>query len=84
MRSCIVLTGVLNYRKHGKETIPERKKMGIRITQYTGREFMTTMPEGPNQNPHQTILPAASSRWRHWTGWGFIWLLLQETPRTAI
>ncbi|HGH5991902.1 fatty acid biosynthesis protein FabY [Morganella morganii] len=60
------------------ETIPLSEKMGIRITQYTGQEFMTTMPEGPNQNLHQTIFAGSQFSMATLTGWGLIWLLLQE------
>lgn len=60
------------------ETIPLSEKMGIRIAQYTGQEFMTTMPEGPNQNLHQTIFAGSQFSMATLTGWGLIWLLLQE------
>ncbi|MDI8954216.1 YiiD C-terminal domain-containing protein, partial [Salmonella enterica subsp. enterica serovar Anatum] len=29
--------------------------MGVRIQQYTGQKFITTMPETGNQNPHHTV-----------------------------
>lgn len=35
--------------------IPLSEKMGVRISQYTGQKFMTTMPETGNQNPHHTL-----------------------------
>jgi thioesterase domain-containing protein len=35
--------------------IPLSEKMGVRIQQYTGQKFITTMPETGNQNPHHTL-----------------------------
>ncbi len=35
--------------------IPLSEKMGVRIQQYTGQKFITTMPEAGNQNPHHTL-----------------------------
>ena len=37
------------------EHIPLSEKMGVRIQQYTGQKFITTMPETGNQNPHHTL-----------------------------
>lgn len=37
------------------EHIPLSEKMGVRIQQYTGQKFITTMPEIGNQNPHHTL-----------------------------
>lgn len=37
------------------EHIPLSEKMGVRISQYTGQRFVTTMPEIGNQNPHHTL-----------------------------
>ena len=34
------------------EHIPLSEKMGVRISQYTGQRFVTTMPEIGNQNPY--------------------------------
>ncbi|VTM48778.1 GNAT family acetyltransferase YiiD [Klebsiella pneumoniae] len=36
--------------------------MGVRIQQYTGQKFITTMPEAGNQNPHIRCSPAACFR----------------------
>lgn len=54
------------------------KKMGIRISQYTGKKFMTTMPEIGNQNPHHTLFAGSLFTLATLTGWGLIWLLLRE------
>ncbi|CDL85060.1 fatty acid biosynthesis protein FabY [Xenorhabdus szentirmaii] len=58
--------------------IPLSEKMGLRITQYTGQSFMTTMPEAGNQNPHNTIFAGSLFSQATLTAWGLIWLLLQE------
>lgn len=58
--------------------IPLSKKMGVRISQYTGQRFMTTMSESVNINPHQTIFAGSQFSLATLTGWGLIWLLLQE------
>lgn len=60
------------------ETIPLSEKMGIRITQYTGQRFVTTMQESANQNLHHTIFAGSQFSMATLTGWGLIWLLLQE------
>jgi len=46
------------------EHIPLSEKMGVRIQQYTGQKFITTMPETGNQNPHHTLFAGVYSRWR--------------------
>ncbi|SFN95656.1 fatty acid biosynthesis protein FabY [Xenorhabdus japonica] len=58
--------------------IPLSEKMGLRITQYTGQRFITTMPEAGNQNPHHTIFAGSLFSQATLTAWGLIWLLLQE------
>ncbi len=58
--------------------IPLSEKMGLRITQYTGQRFVTTMPEAGNQNPHHTIFAGSLFSQATLTAWGLIWLLLQE------
>ena len=58
--------------------IPLSEKMGVRIEQYTGKRFVTTMPEAGNQNPHNTIFAGSQFSLATLTGWGMIWLLLQE------
>ncbi|WP_036768271.1 fatty acid biosynthesis protein FabY [Photorhabdus australis] len=58
--------------------IPLSEKMGVRISQYTGQSFITTMPESGNQNPHQTLFAGSLFSLATLTGWGLIWLLLQE------
>ncbi|WP_047683474.1 MULTISPECIES: fatty acid biosynthesis protein FabY [Xenorhabdus] len=58
--------------------IPLSEKMGLRITQYTGQRFITTMPEAGNQNPHHTIFAGSLFSQSTLTAWGLIWLLLQE------
>ncbi|MDE9448237.1 fatty acid biosynthesis protein FabY, partial [Xenorhabdus bovienii] len=58
--------------------IPLSEKMGLRITQYTGQRFITTMPEAGNQNPHNTIFAGSLFSQATLTAWGLIWLLLQE------
>ncbi|CDG19846.1 conserved protein of unknown function [Xenorhabdus poinarii G6] len=58
--------------------IPLSEKMGLRIVQYTGQRFITTMPEAGNQNPHQTIFAGSLFSQATLTAWGLIWLLLQE------
>lgn len=58
--------------------IPLSEKMGVRIQQYTGQHFITTMPETGNQNPHQTIFAGSQFSLATLTGWGLIWLLLRE------
>ncbi len=61
------------------DNIPLSEKMGMRILQFTGQKFITTMPQTGNQNPHHTLFAGvASSPWRR-TGWGLIWLLLRES-----
>ncbi|MTC59456.1 fatty acid biosynthesis protein FabY [Providencia rustigianii] len=58
--------------------IPLSEKMGVRIEQYTGKRFITTMPEAGNQNPHNTIFAGSQFSLATLTGWGMIWLLLHE------
>lgn len=58
--------------------IPLSEKMGVRISQYTGQKFMTTMPETGNQNPHHTLFAGSLFSLATLTGWGLIWLLLRE------
>jgi thioesterase domain-containing protein len=52
--------------------------MGVRISQYTGQRFVTTMPESGNQNPHHTLFAGSLFSLATLTGWGLIWLLLRE------
>ncbi len=52
--------------------------MGVRISQYTGQRFVTTMPEAGNQNPHHTLFAGSLFSLATLTGWGLIWLLLRE------
>lgn len=58
--------------------IPLSEKMGVRIQQYTGQKFTTTMPETGNQNPHHTLFAGSQFSLATLTGWGLIWLLLRE------
>ncbi|MGM3173837.1 fatty acid biosynthesis protein FabY [Dickeya lacustris] len=58
--------------------IPLSEKMGVRISQYTGQKFITTMPEAGNQNPHHTLFAGSLFSLATLTGWGLIWLLLRE------
>ncbi|BES86939.1 GNAT family N-acetyltransferase [Pectobacterium araliae] len=60
------------------EHIPLSEKMGVRISQYTGKKFITTMPEAGNQNPHHTLFAGSMFSLATLTGWGLIWLLLRE------
>jgi thioesterase domain-containing protein len=52
--------------------------MGVRIQQYTGQKFITTMPEIGNQNPHHTLFAGSLFSLATLTGWGLIWLMLRE------
>ncbi len=54
--------------------IPLSEKMGVRIQQYTGQKFITTMPEAGNQNPHHTLFAGSLFSLATLTGWGLIWL----------
>lgn len=58
--------------------IPLSEKMGVRISQYTGKHFVTMMPEAGNQNFHHTTFAGSLFSLATLTGWGFIWLLLRE------
>lgn len=58
--------------------IPLSEKMGVRILQYTGQKFITTMPETGNQNPHHTLFAGSLFSLATLTGWGIIWLMLRE------
>ncbi len=40
--------------------------------------FYTTIPESGNQNPHHTIFAGSQFSLATLTGWGLIWLLMQE------
>ncbi|XNM61750.1 hypothetical protein ACLK1T_11180 [Escherichia coli] len=42
---------------------PASEKMGVRIQQYTGQKFITTMPETGNQ---RTIMAASLVVYSHW------------------
>ncbi len=44
--------------------------MGVRIQQYTGQKFITTMPEAGNQNPHHTLFAGSLFSLATLTGWG--------------
>jgi thioesterase domain-containing protein len=50
----------------------------VRIQQYTGQKFITTMPETGNQNPHNTLFAGSLFSLATLTGWGLIWLMLRE------
>ncbi|WP_199015986.1 fatty acid biosynthesis protein FabY [Shimwellia pseudoproteus] len=58
--------------------IPLSEKMGVRIVQYTGQQFITTMPEAGNQNPNHTLFAGSLFSLATLTGWGLIWLMLRE------
>lgn len=58
--------------------IPLSDKMGVRIQQYTGQKFITTMPEAGNLNLHKTIFAGSLFSLATLTGWGLIWLLMRE------
>ncbi|MEA1062935.1 fatty acid biosynthesis protein FabY [Erwinia sp. HR93] len=58
--------------------IPLSEKMGVRILQYTGQKFITTMPESGNQNPNNTLFAGSLFSIATLTGWGLIWLMLRE------
>lgn len=58
--------------------IPLSEKMGVRISQYTGQRFITTMPHTGNQNLHDTVFAGSLFSLATLTGWGLIWLLLRE------
>lgn len=58
--------------------IPLSEKMGVRIMQYTGQQFITSMPETGNQNPHHTLFAGSLFSLATLTGWGLIWLMLRE------
>ncbi|MEA9444743.1 fatty acid biosynthesis protein FabY [Candidatus Fukatsuia symbiotica] len=60
------------------DNIPLSEKMGVRISQYTGQRFITTMPEAGNQNPHHTLFAGSLFSLATLTGWGLIWLWLRE------
>ncbi|XNM52915.1 YiiD C-terminal domain-containing protein [Escherichia coli] len=60
------------------EHIRLSEKMGVRIQQYTGQKFITTMPETGNQNPHHTLFAGSLFSLATLTGWGLIWLMLRE------
>ncbi|MGV3346681.1 fatty acid biosynthesis protein FabY [Enterobacteriaceae bacterium LUAb1] len=60
------------------EHIPLSEKMGVRITQYTGQKFITTMPEIGNQNSYHALFAGSLFSLATLTGWGLIWLLLRE------
>lgn len=60
------------------DNIPLSEKMGVRISQYTGQSFITTMPEAANLNSYHTIFAGSLFSLATLTGWGLIWLLLQE------
>ena len=51
------------------EHIPLSEKMGVRIQQYTGQKFITTMPETGNQNPHHTLFAGSLFSLATLTGW---------------
>lgn len=65
-------------QKAWHQHIPLSEKMGVRITQYTGQKFITTMPETGNQNPYHTLFAGSLFSLATLTGWGLIWLLLRE------
>lgn len=52
--------------------------MDVRINQYTGQRFITTMLEIGNQNPHHTLLAGSLFSLATLTAWRLIWLLLRE------
>ena len=63
-------TGADSYSKPWYEHIPLSEKMGVRIQQYTGQKFITTMPETGNQNPHHTLFAGSLFSLATLTGWG--------------
>ncbi len=60
------------------QSIPLSEKIGVRIVQYTGKKFITTMPESGNQNGVHALFAGSLFSLATLTGWGLIWLLLRE------
>ncbi len=54
--------------------------MGVRIQQYTGQKFITTMPETGNQNPHHTLFAGSLFSLATLTGWGAYLADAARTP----
>nr|WP_302981912.1 fatty acid biosynthesis protein FabY [Plesiomonas shigelloides] len=60
------------------QSIPISEKMGIKIMQYTGQRFETSLPLAANQNPYDSVFAGSLFSLATLTGWGLIWLLLRE------
>ncbi|MGL5008135.1 MAG: fatty acid biosynthesis protein FabY [Plesiomonas sp.] len=60
------------------QSIPISEKMGVKIVQYSGQRFETTLPLNANLNPHDSVFAGSLFSLATLTGWGLIWLLLRE------
>ncbi|MPW30263.1 GNAT family N-acetyltransferase [Agarivorans sp. B2Z047] len=60
------------------QQIPLSEKMGVRLHQYTGNELTTKLPIAGNGNPHSTMFAGSIYSQAVLSGWGMIWLMLEE------
>lgn len=60
------------------EGIPMAKGMQIKAAEFDGVRFTTTVPWQPNQNHHNSQFAGSIYSQATLTGWGRIWLALQQ------
>ncbi|WP_432454999.1 MULTISPECIES: YiiD C-terminal domain-containing protein [unclassified Agarivorans] len=60
------------------QQIPMSEKMGLRLHQYTGKQLTTRLALAGNSNPHSTMFAGSIYSQAVLSGWGMIWLMLEE------
>ncbi|MBO1520505.1 bifunctional GNAT family N-acetyltransferase/hotdog fold thioesterase [Oceanisphaera pacifica] len=81
IRHCSELCDELQSQWHRR--IPISEKMGIRIIQYTGSRFKTKANLTANLNLHESMFAGSIYSQCVLTGWGLIWLQMQEFGLTG-
>ncbi|MGO4998737.1 bifunctional GNAT family N-acetyltransferase/hotdog fold thioesterase [Oceanisphaera sp. W20_SRM_FM3] len=81
IRHCPELCDALQREWHKR--IPITEKMGIKIIQYTGSRFKTKANLTANLNLHDSMFAGSIYSQCVLTGWGLIWLQMQEFGLTG-
>lgn len=81
IRHCPELCDALQREWHKR--IPITEKMGIKVIQYTGSRFKTKANLTANLNLHDSMFAGSIYSQCVLTGWGLIWLQMQEFGLTG-
>lgn len=81
IRHCPELCDALQREWHKR--IPITEKMGIKIIQYTGSRFKTKANLTANLNLHDSMFAGSIYSQCVLTGWGLVWLQMQEFGLTG-